>query len=227
MATVERTEPAWPPAVRAALWITVIGIVLYVALDLVAQLLPPHYNPISQAESDLGVGPYGWVMNLNFVVRGILSLAFVYGLYRAWPNSDPPRLGLALIAAWAVGAFVLAANPADISGPATLHGQIHLITAFVAFLLMSVGALLVAYAMPAMAPWDRVRAWAQPLSILAFVAMLVLLFTNGIPRIEQHYFGLIERIFLGFALAFLFVVAWGLLRWGPPRPVAPRPTGAE
>ena len=38
---------------------TIIGIVLYLVLDIIAQLLPPHYSFITQAESDLAVGPYG------------------------------------------------------------------------------------------------------------------------------------------------------------------------
>lgn len=39
---------------------TIVGIALYVVIDVITQLLPPHYNPISQAESNLAVGPYGY-----------------------------------------------------------------------------------------------------------------------------------------------------------------------
>jgi hypothetical membrane protein len=53
---------------------------LYVALDIIAQALPPHYSPISQAESDLAVRPYGYVMSINFIVRGLLSLTAVLAL---------------------------------------------------------------------------------------------------------------------------------------------------
>lgn len=184
-------------------------------LDVVAQLLPPHYSPISQAESDLGVGPYGWVMNLNFVVRGLLSLAFVYALYRIWPKPNVPRAGLALIAVWGIGAFILAVNPADVSGPATVHGTIHLVTAFLAFLLMAVGALLVSFTIPAGWPWERLRPLAQALGVLTFVAFLVLLFGESIPRVEANYFGLLERVFLGFALLWMLVIAIQLIRLGP------------
>jgi len=41
--------------------LTIVGIVFYVILDVIAQLLPPHYSAHSQAESDLAVGPYGLV----------------------------------------------------------------------------------------------------------------------------------------------------------------------
>lgn len=55
--------------------VAIIGIVVYVVIDVIAQLLPPHYNAIIQAESDLAVGPYGFLMTINFVIRGLLSLA--------------------------------------------------------------------------------------------------------------------------------------------------------
>lgn len=224
MAPTPVPENDWPTAVRWALWATILGIALYVVLDVVAQLLPPHYSPISQAESDLGVGPYGWVMNVNFLLRGALSLAFVYALYRAWPSGNRPRAGLVLIAAWAVGAFVLAVNPADVSGPATVHGTIHLVTAFLAFFFVAVGALLVSFDMPAGWPWGEIRPAAKVLVILSFAALLLLFLGSGIPRIESHYFGLLERVFLGLALLWMLVVSLQLLRLGPvPRSGASAP----
>ena len=45
-----------------------VCIVLSVLLEVIVQLLPPHYNPLSQSESDLAVGPYGflWLSILSF-----------------------------------------------------------------------------------------------------------------------------------------------------------------
>ncbi len=190
-----------------------MGIAIYIVLDIVAQLLPPHYSPIRQAESDLGVGPYGWVMDINFVVRGVLSLAFVYGLYRAWPRTlGAPRVSLALIGAWGVGAFVLAVSPADVSGPATLHGTVHDVTAFLAFLLVTLGILGVSRAMPDVVPWRSIRPYAQAIGVLTAIALVVLFVGTGIPTVERHLFGLLERIFLGLALLWMLAVAIGLLR---------------
>src|SRR5580700_2823427 len=95
-------------------------IVLYVVLDAVAQSLPPHYSPISQAESDLAVGPYGYVMAVNFVNRGLFSLLFLYGLMKGLPSRPGFRTGFGLFGMWAVGALILAVSPTDVSGPATV-----------------------------------------------------------------------------------------------------------
>jgi Protein of unknown function (DUF998) len=181
----------------------------------VAQLLPPHYSALRQAESDLGVGPYGWVMDINFAVRGILSLTLACGLFLAWPKTaKAPRISLALVGAWGVGAFVLAVSPADVSGPATLHGMIHLVTAGLAFLFLAAGVLGVSYAMPSERPWTSIRPYAKSIALLTAVALAVFFVGTGVPRIEHNVYGLLERIFLGLGLLWMLVVAVQLLRWG-------------
>ena len=203
-------------SVRWAFWATIVGLAIYIVLDIVAQLLPPHYSAIRQAESDLGVGPYGWVMDLNFVVRGLLSLAVVFGLYRAWPASAPaPKASLALIGAWGLGAFVLAVSPADVTGPATVHGTVHNATAILVFLFVAAGELGVSFAMRDELPWGAVRRYARPLAVLTAVTLVVFFVGTGIPRVEQHVFGLLERIFLGSALLWMLAVSIGLLRHDP------------
>lgn len=183
-----------------------------------AQLLPPHYSVLRQAESDLGVGPYGWVMDTNFVVRGILSLAIVYGLHLAWPKSAAkPRTSLALLGAWGVGAFILAVSPADLSGPTTLHGKIHVIAGFLAFLFLAVGELGISYAMPSEKPWTSIRPYAKMIAVLTAIALTVLFVGTRFPRIEHDLYGLLERIFLGFGLLWMLVVALHLLRSEPRR----------
>jgi hypothetical membrane protein len=77
----------------------IAGIFLYAMLDIVAQLLPPHYSPIHQAESDLAVGPYGIIMRLNFLVRAALSLLVVSALAPALRQARP-RWGLVLFSIW-------------------------------------------------------------------------------------------------------------------------------
>jgi hypothetical membrane protein len=180
----------------------------------VAQLLPPHYSAIRQAESDLGVGPYGWVMDINFVVRGILSLAFAYGLYLTWPKtSKAPRISLALIGVWGIGAFILAINPADVSGPTTIHGTIHVITAGVVFLSLAVGVLGISYGMPTDGPWTSIRPYAKAIAVVTAIALVVFFVGTRVPWIEYHLYGLLERCLIGFGLLWMLLVAIHLLRW--------------
>lgn len=54
-----------------------ILVLLYAIVDVSLQFLPPHYSVVTDAESDLAVGPYGWVMRANFLGRGVMSLCLV------------------------------------------------------------------------------------------------------------------------------------------------------
>ena len=141
-----------PAKVRRRYAVALAGVVLYLVLDIAAQLLPPHYSPISQPESDLAVGPFGYIMAVNFLNRGILSLEFVLALMGTvrltGGDMSQHRGGVILLGVWSVGAFLLALFPTDVpSTPVSWHGAIHLVVAIVAFLAGAFGALLVSFRM--------------------------------------------------------------------------------
>jgi len=222
-----RTPPAAPKTslprrARFALSATVALIGVYIVLDVVAQLLPPHYNPITQAESDLAVGPYGYVMTVNFVVRGVLSLGFLVGLTEATGLGRRSRTGCALLAFWGVAAFVLAASPTDLgTTETTAHGQLHLLVAFLAFVAAAVGEVMLSRHF---AEEPRLRPIADLAGILSALGGLALLLLFGgvvVPYLVHHAFGLLERVFLGFVLLWMLVVSLHLLRGG--RRAADRP----
>lgn len=183
--------------------LTIVGIVLYVTLDVIAQLLPPHYSALAQAESDLAVGPYGFVMTINFVVRGLLALALVWALSRAVAKSGLSRVGLVLLAIWGIGALVLALSPTDLAGAKpTLHGVIHLFVALLAFICGAIGELLLALYFAKDDRWRALRTPALTIAILSIIALVVLLL-GAFP----HAYGLVERIFIGLVLLWMLVAA--------------------
>lgn len=202
------TAGAAPRRARVLSLVTVVGCVLYVALDVVAQLLPPHYSPIRQAESDLGVGPYGWVMNLNFLVRAALSLALV-GALAATRAPRSPGFGLGCLAVWGASSGLLAFFHTDIldaprlvPDPAvTVHGEIHLALATVGFIAAALGALVVSAAL-------RRSGWPPSgplltLAVLSAIALVLLPLSGHV----HHAGGLGERIFLLFTLVWMLVTA--------------------
>lgn len=199
------------PRVLGAL--TIAGIVLYLALDVLAQLLPPHYSPVRQVESDLAVGPYGYLMTINFVLRGVLSLALVAGLMRGVAAQARSTVGIVLIGVWAVGAFLLALFPTDVNSRLTVHGGIHLLVALVAFCAVALGALLVSLRIGADPRWTSLRPYLLVCAVATLVALLAELV--GVRASEAFGIGgLIERIFLGLALLWMLLVAIRLVRLG-------------
>lgn len=202
---------------RGWLIATLAGIVLYVALDAVAQSLPPHYSPVSQAESDLAVGAFGYIMALNFINRGLLSLCFIAGLTRSLDRLGIPRSdyrpGRVLMVIWAAGAVVLALFQTDVP-PAhpTLHGTIHLVVALVAFVAGAAGTLALTTGMKKSGRVAGLVRMALPVAAASIVSVLLeLLLPIAAPHLALRIGGLVERIFLGTVLLWMAVVSLWLI----------------
>jgi hypothetical membrane protein len=189
-------------------WLAVAGVIVYVAIDVLLRFLRPDYSLLYNAESDYGRGPWYWVMDLNFLLRGALSVAIVVAVRRAVRLDDRGRAGLILIAIWAGCSALLAFFADDVEGqPLTGSGIVHLALAFVAFPCVAVGTILVSGNL--MSGQSRRSAAAVLLALSVAGAAALLLLATAVDR--QHApGGLCERIFLGLELLWI-AVAGGYL----------------
>jgi Protein of unknown function (DUF998) len=212
--------PAIPRDARRWFAVSAALVALYLVLDVIAQLLPPHYSPITQAESDLAVGPYGAVMAVNFVVRGLLTLAFLNGLRLtivaengAWSRY---RRGVGAFLVWGVGAFLLAIFPTDVPAtPISWHGAIHLVVAVLAFIGGALGTYWTATRFGTSPTFRRAAGWTTALAGVTIVLLVVELLGGLADRhLAGEVGGLLERLFLGSVLLWLFLVSVYALRAG-------------
>lgn len=213
------------PANRRLFGLVIAEILLYVVLDAIAQSLPPHYSPFRDAESDLAVGPYGYVMTLNFLNRGVLSLVFLYALIAtmrasgAVDHGKRPR-GTLAFAVWGAGALLLAVFPTDVPAtPVSGHGAIHLLVAILAFIGGAFGALLLSMEFKRFSSFKT----AESISVVfAALSVLLLLVDLAMPFIAPHLNsrigGLTERLFLGSVLLWIGVVSALLYKHGSSKP---------
>jgi hypothetical protein len=205
--------------IRRGYEIALIGVILYVALDAVAQLLPPHYSPISQAESDLAVGMFSYIMTLNFLNRGVLSVFFItalIGTIRLQGGSfSQYRGGFYLLGVWSIGALLLAAFPTDVpSTPVSWHGAIHLVVAIIAFLAGGFGTLMISLRMTGDRLTQGVRRFALPIGVLTVILCLLELLEPFIaPHFASNFGGLVERVFLGTVLLWMSSISVHMLRY--------------
>jgi hypothetical protein len=172
-------------------------IILYVVLDVIAQVLPPHYSPISQAESLLAVGPYGYIMTVNFLNRGVFSLLFVYALVQILTmfgeNWRSYKWGLYAIGIWGVGALLLAGFPA--AGRTIVN---HTIIGIIVFIAAPLGELSISLKL------GRAKALASVKKIALIIAVLGVLFMafywGVLPflhHLKSSYDGFFERLLIG------------------------------
>jgi hypothetical membrane protein len=217
-AVVSRARPSVRGRPRALGWLAVAGVIVYVGIDVLLRFLRPGYSLLYNAESDYGRGPWYWVMDLNFLLRCALSLAVVSALPAAARLDDRGRGGRALIAIWAVCSGLLALFADDVEGqPVHGSGIVHLALAFVAFVCVTIGTILVSSNLRSDPAWRPVAAVLLAISVAGAAAFLLL----GTALGHKHApGGLYERIFLGLELLWI-AIAGGFI--AARRPADSRP----
>ena len=178
---------------------------------IVLHVLPTGYNPIRDAVSDYGVGPYrGWFW-VQAVTGGLGCLFLAIALAQLHPFT-PTQVVVALIVTAAARLLVpFFATDQGGSRFQTAHGTIHMILAVIAF-----GGLVWA----ATSLWATLRhypAWHGAHSLLTIVpwvmlgcVIAVVLAIRG-PRLKP-FFGLFERLFYLSSFVWFFTAAIDLAR---------------
>ncbi|WP_213814225.1 DUF998 domain-containing protein [Glaciihabitans sp. dw_435] len=212
---------------------TLIGVAIYILVDVVLQGLPPYYSPISEAESNLAVGPYGWVMDLNFLLRGVLTVCLVIALSRVGPPRLTRTIGLTLTAIGGVSSAVLAGFPTDVvrpGGPGEMSmlvatsavGDIHIVLATIGFIAALSGFAVLTVWMGGSPLGIRRGDGRRPRTftaaivcvIVGFIGLLWIVQTSQ-PASLSQVAGLAERLALAGILGWVAVVCVGVL--GLPR----------
>jgi hypothetical membrane protein len=197
--------------------LTLAGVAVYVAIDVLLAFLRPGYSLLYNAESDYGRGPWYWVMDINFLLRCALSLAIAGALYRVVRLDGRTRSGLALLVTWAICSGLLAFFADDPEGtPQHGSGIVHLILAFIAFTCITIGTILISASLMSDPAWRPAAPVLLTISVAGAVAYLLL----GTAAKHHHApGGLYERIFLGLELVWIVIAAIAIAR----RPPATQP----
>ena len=188
----------------------IAGATAYVAIDVALVFLRPRFSVLHNAESDYGSrGSYAWLMDANFVLRGLLGLAVVCALWQTVAPDGRLRLGLRALALWSVASGLLALFPDDPVGTHT-HGaaKVHALLAVVAFLAVVAGTIVTARALRPVSGW---AAAARALEVVAYVAIVPLLLLGRVHLRPRSLGGLYEKLFLGSELAWFVLAAAALL----------------
>lgn len=88
---------------KALLACGVIAGPLFVVAFLIEGATRADYDPLRHPVSSLALGDSGWMQVANFVITGLLILAFAVGLRRAFRPPEGSTWGPLLVGAWAIG----------------------------------------------------------------------------------------------------------------------------
>jgi drug/metabolite transporter (DMT)-like permease len=183
-------------------------VLLYVVVDVVLQLLPPHYSIVSDAESDLAVGPYGWAMQVNFAARAVMSGCIVVAVLLTGPPSRRRSAGAVLlgVAGLCSAALVFFATDVNLPGefgmqPRTEVGTVHVVFATTGFVTVLAALLL-------LTPWlGEARRSHRTVTVFLVVACSGLILLAASLVFDPRVVGIAERLCLAGILGWAFAVA--------------------
>lgn len=190
--------------------VTIVGTVGAVGLLAALHVLDRSLDPTQRPTSEYAVGPFGYLMTAVFLLLSLATWALIAGLRRDLDDRARSRVGLAFLAAWAVGLLVAAAFPIDPEGAVpTTTGTVHTIAGPLTFLSLLVGIVLVSRRLQHDERWFRTRRIVWPLAALTVVEFIVGVAT----RAAGTGAGIAQRIML-LTVAIWFVVVAHRLRAG-------------
>ncbi len=183
--------------------------IMFWSVFTIAGLLRPGYDPLRQYVSELALGPGGWLQTANFLLMGLLLIAFAAGLHNGIP--DGPRACPALLVVAGVGFLLSGVFARDLPGSEpTLPGEVHKYASYI-LLALPLASLSIA---PHLKQDPRWRALA-PYSVAAGLLTLLLLpgYFWGIQAASlQPWMGLYQRVLIAIPMSWLEVMAVRLLK---------------
>jgi hypothetical membrane protein len=197
-----------------------VGAVLFVVVFLIDGATRPGYDPAYHPVSALSLGERGWLQITNFVVSGLLMVAFAVGLRRALVRGPAAVWGPVLLSAFGfglIGSGVFVMDPMRGYPPGTAtdgptgswHHAVHDNLGLLVFVSLPVACFVLARRF-AVRP---VRAMWLTYSLVTGVLGLVLLVVFGIAWETDHRSaGLIQRVLIAVDWAWVAMLSIRLAR---------------
>lgn len=194
----------------------VIAPVLLTALWIVAGLIRPGYNHLTQYGSELGVGSNSILMNANFVLFGLLITPLALGLHKGINQGRGSRIGPALIVV--VGATFIGSGVFPASGG--FSGAMHQAMGAIGGSAIIVAILAIWRRLNQDDRWNRYRSYSLASSLLAlvtFILAIIVVLTDFLSPWD----GAVQRIWGATWLLWIEITAIRLLRLSFGAPVVP------
>jgi hypothetical membrane protein len=208
--TIDRIDYVSRDTARWWLLAGIAGPILWYSVMAVLSATTPGYNWIATYASDLSIGPTGWIMQAGFVACGVLEVVFAFGLLRA----GAARAGAVLTGTAGLGFVGAGLFVTDPHGTlVTSHGALHVASAMVIFVSVSVAAFLLRHR-------PGLGRWYTALAYLAAFATLPLFASTWMAG---PVLGIVQRLMLAIDLGWLCWLAAGARRIAVTGPAARRP----
>jgi hypothetical membrane protein len=192
----------------------IAGPVMFAMVALVHSLLRQDHNLVAHPISALAAGTSGWIQNVNFLLFGLLMVAYAVGLHLGVRPSRWGVVGFAFLVLSGVGLMWGSVFPAtDATGAFDEDRLLHIPGFIMTFLGAGVGLMVMSRRMAGDPRWQSVATYA----LATGIAMLVLILVGGglvrPPGAPLHaWFGLFQWVLLAVWFPCTIILALRLLR---------------
>ena len=204
----------------------VIAPLLFVVVFLLEGATRVDYNPLRHPVSSLSIGEFGWMQAANFLITGLLILAFSFGVRRVLPTTGRAWVAIliALVGIGLIGAGFFTTDPLNGYPPGTelvpsvrtFPGRLHDLFSLPVFLALPIAC----FAISRRFARSGERGWAI-YSVLSAVGMFVAFMLAGVgfrqvvPALADSA-GLLQRASIIIGFTWIALLAFRLMRSNPP-----------
>jgi len=192
----------------------IVGPILFAVVAVVHSLLRSDHSLVALPISALATGPSGWVQDVNFLITGIVLLAYPIGLHLEVRQRRWGAVGSALLVLSGAGLVLAGVFPAvDASGAFSNEQVGHTVAAFIAFLGTGIGLIVISRRLAGDPRWRDLAAY----TLATGIATVVLFFGFGAlaeqPGALLHpWMGLFQWVMVAVWLTCTVVLSFRLLR---------------
>lgn len=175
------------------------------------------YNPIAQEVSDLTAGPLGWVQQVNFLVFGLLVIAFGIGLSQGVRKASPWMVGPALVVWNGIELIIAGLFPRSENAAGHIYDPlgVHMMNGMFFFLCIGIVLVILSLQLARDERWRNLAIYTRVTGILVFVLnVLNGFFAEAVGDPLHPWLGLFQRTILAVWFLCLIILALRLWRLG-------------
>ena len=171
----------------------IIAPIIFIIILMIASLLRPDYSHLINFVSELGAvgAPYAIIQRINFVLTGILIVAFTFGLHRGIGDGKGSIIGPLLVAIFGLSAVVSGIFSTDTIQPGSFSDIMHSMSSAIGSVAAIIAFFIISERLEQDTLWRRYRYFSIVIAFVAIVVSVVgvgLLGVLGVPGLAQRFF---------------------------------------
>ena len=171
----------------------IIAPIIFIIILIIASLLRPDYSHLTNFVSELGAvgAPYAIIQRINFVLTGILIVAFTFGLHRGIGDGKGSIIGPLLVAIFGLSAVMSGIFSTDTIQPGSFSDIMHSMSSAIGSVAAIIAFFTISERLEKDILWKPYRSFSIVIAIVAIIGSVVgvgILGAIGIPGLGQRLF---------------------------------------